>query len=125
MEVEKRHPVLHVAEYFIEGHGGHHTGKDEAVPQFAGEVREIIVGGREIFNAFKFRHRLEASIHFKTASVITATDLVVGTVVFNENISAMRADIGKAIQCIVFIARKYNGLVQETRQQGVRRKLPA
>ena len=105
---------------------GHELGKwvsgsegdeEEALPRAKGHLRQVVLRRREIRGPFELGHRMKAAVERETPTVITTAELLREAGSVRDERPAVRADVRKAVDLVLPVAREQERLVESAREQ--------
>ena len=115
--------LLHRRQHRLRAMGGIEPGKEVAPPIVQGKPVQVIAGAREPFRLLEPRHGLEPAVQPEPAAMVAADQLSGATRLVDEQVAAVRADIGQAPHPFA-VAGQQQRFVDRTRQERDRRHGP-
>jgi len=76
-----------------------------------GEFGEAVGCSGEVDDVFEFGHGEELAVEVETAAVVAASQIFLGARAFADEIAAVGADVGEAVDLIVVVAGEEEGFV--------------
>ena len=125
--VADRHPPASLddgCQTSVEGYTGIERRKGELAPGAKSDRPEAVTFAREVTSAFELGHREEASVQGEAPAMIPAPEGSVNAGTLADQVAAVRADVGQAVQPVVRVAREEQRFLQHAFQEGCRPNLP-